>query len=85
MKVYVVVSNGEYYEETNVMKVFSNRKKAEAFMVENAAADMDELGIPSERRCCHYFNEKLMLIAGEAKQYYREIEWYIAEREMEEE
>lgn len=85
MKVYVVMSNGEYYEEALVEKVFRDRKKAETFMIKNAAIDMNELGIPSEKRCCHYFDGKLILIAGEEKHGYRQIEWYIVESEMEEE
>ena len=85
MKVYIVMSNGEFYDEALVEKVFRDRKKAEAFMIEGAAIDMDELEIPPEKRCCHYFDGKLILIAGEEKHGYRRIEWYIVESEIEEE
>ena len=77
MKVFVVLSKGDC--ETIVEAVFTDRKKAEKYLIENCAKELDDNFVESKDRYCHYYNDELISICD--SNWYQ-VDWWIAESEV---
>lgn len=82
MKVYIVLSKGDWGGEVFTNAAFSDRQRAEAYMIKNAVEEMDSGGIPYETRQCYYDDGKLVQIYDDAEYY---SDWWIVEKELDEE
>ena len=82
MKVYIVLSKGDWGGEVFVNAAFSDRQKAEAYMIKNAVEEMDHFDTPNEARRCYYNDGKLIQIYDDSEYY---CDWWIEEKELDEE